>query len=49
MLAIRMAPAIYETISVKIGAGNYRFSVSASKIAFDGFLSVYTSEAREAR
>ena len=38
---------VYETIHVKIGAGNYRFSVSASKIAFDGFLSVYTSEEDE--
>ncbi len=42
--ASRMAAAVYETINVKIGAGTYRFSVSASKIAFDGFLSVYTSE-----
>ena len=42
--ASRMAPAVYETVNVKIGAGSYRFSVSASKIAFDGFLSVYTSE-----
>ena len=42
--ASRMAPAVYETINVKIGAGIYRFSVSASKIAFDGFMSVYTSE-----
>ena len=42
--ASRMAPAVYETVNVKIGAGTYRFSVSASKIAFDGFLSVYTSE-----
>ena len=42
--ASRMAPAVYETVNVKIGAGEYRFTVSASKIAFDGFLSVYTSE-----
>ncbi|MGN0352725.1 MAG: type I DNA topoisomerase [Roseburia sp.] len=42
--ASRMAPAVYETTNVKIGAGNYRFHVSASKIAFDGFMSVYTSE-----
>ena len=42
--ASRMAPAVYETVNVKIGAGDYRFSVSASKLAFDGFLSVYTSE-----
>ena len=42
--ASRMASAVYETINVRIGAGNYRFTVSASKIAFDGFMSVYTSE-----
>lgn len=42
--ASRMSPAVYETTSVKIGAGKYRFTVAASKIAFDGFMSVYTSE-----
>ncbi len=42
-LASRMAPAVYETTSVKIVAsGKYVFTVSASKISFDGFLSVYT-------
>ena len=39
-----MSPAIYETASVKIAAGKYRFSVSASKIKFDGFLSVYKDD-----
>ncbi len=42
--ASRMTPAVYETTNVKIGAGKYRFTVSASKIAFDGFMSVYTSD-----
>ncbi len=42
--ASRMAQAVYETTNVRIGAGEYRFSVAASKIAFDGFMSVYTSE-----
>lgn len=42
--ASRMAPAKYETTSVKIGAGKYTFTVAASKIVFDGFLSVYTDE-----
>ena len=42
--ASRMAQAVYETTNVKIGAGEYRFTVSASKIAFDGFMSVYTSD-----
>ncbi len=45
--ASRMASAIYETTNVKIGAGKYRFTVSASKIAFDGFMSVYTSDEDE--
>ena len=38
--ASRMAPAKYETTSVKIGADQYIFTVSASKIIFDGFMSV---------
>ena len=42
--ASRMAPARYETTSVKISAGEYTFTVAASKIAFDGFLSVYSDE-----
>lgn len=42
--ASRMSPAVYETTNVKIGAGKYRFTVSASKVAFEGFMSVYTSE-----
>ena len=40
-MASRMAPAKYENTSAKIAAGDYRFNASASKIAFDGFLSVY--------
>lgn len=42
--ASRMAPAKYETTSVKIDAGEHRFTVSASKVVFDGFMSVYTDE-----
>ena len=42
--ASQMSSAIYETASVKIAAGKYRFSVSASKIKFDGFLSVYKDD-----
>ena len=40
-VASQMAPAQYETTSVRIGAGEYIFTVSASKIVFDGFMSVY--------
>jgi DNA topoisomerase-1 len=36
-----MADALYETTTVTIGAGDYRFKVSTSKLAFDGFMSVY--------
>lgn len=42
--ASRMTPAKYETTSVKIGANGHRFTVAASKLAFDGFLSVYKEE-----
>lgn len=41
-IASRMQPARYETTSVKIAAGQYRFTVDASKIVFEGFRSVYT-------
>lgn len=40
--ASRMAPAVYETTAVKLDAGEYRFTVSASKVSFDGFMSVYS-------
>ena len=36
-----MAPAVYETTSVKIGAGSHLFTTSASKLDFEGFMSVY--------
>lgn len=42
--ASRMQPAVYETTSVKVAAGAYLFSLSASKLAFDGFMSVYVQE-----
>lgn len=42
--ASQMAESIYETTSVKIAAGDYRFSIAASKITFDGFMSVYRSD-----
>ncbi len=39
-----MSAAKYETTSVKISAGEYTFTVAASKIIFDGFMSVYMQE-----
>lgn len=45
--ASRMTPAQYESTSVKIAAGQYRFSVSTSRCVFDGFRSVYTEADEE--
>ncbi len=45
--ASRMAPARYESTSVKIGADGYCFTVSASKLMFEGFRSVYTEADEE--
>lgn len=45
--ASRMESARYETTSVKIKAAEYVFTVSTSKIAFDGFMSVYTDPDEE--
>lgn len=39
--ASRMTSAEYETTSIKIDVNGYRFTVSASKLVFDGFTSVY--------
>ena len=42
-----MANAVYESTSIKIGAGDAKFSVSTSKIKFDGYMSVYMSDEDE--
>lgn len=39
--ASRMASAVYETTSVKIEAGTHIFTTSASRLTFEGFMSVY--------
>ena len=46
-VASRMQPAKYETTSVKIGADDYRFTVSASKIIFEGFRLAYVESDEE--
>ena len=46
-VASRMKPAKYETTSVRIAAGDYRFQVAASKIVFEGFRTVYTEADEE--
>ena len=42
--ASRMAPAVYETNTVRIRCGRYFFHASASKVKFEGFLTVYTQD-----
>lgn len=39
--ASRMSSAVYETTSVKIEAGSTFFTMAASRVKFDGFMSVY--------
>lgn len=46
-VASRMTAARYETTSVKIDGGGHRFTVAASKVVFDGFMSVYTPDEDE--
>ena len=46
-VASRMQPAKSETTSVKIGADDYRFTVSASKIIFEGFRLAYVESDEE--
>lgn len=43
----RMANAVYETTNIRIAAGDYRFSAAASRIKFDGYMSVYMSDEDE--
>ncbi len=43
-VASRMTEASYETTSVKIDANGHRFTVAASKLVFDGFMSVYKDD-----
>ena len=40
-LASCMTPAVYETLSIKIGAGEHVFTVSSSRLVFDGYRKVY--------
>lgn len=43
-LASRMAPARYESESLKLGTRGYEFSATSTKLVFDGFMAVYTME-----
>ena len=46
-IASRMQAAKYETASVKISGGGYRFTATTSELVFDGFLAVYCPEEEE--
>ncbi len=46
-VASRMQSARYETVSVKLDAGQYRFTAAASKLVFEGFMSMYVVEDEE--
>jgi len=48
-MASQMSDAIFETTSVTIAADKYKFSTSAQKVKFDGFLSVYQSDADDTK
>ncbi|MEE3419591.1 MAG: type I DNA topoisomerase [Lachnospiraceae bacterium] len=41
--ASRMTPAVFDTMSVRIRAGEYLFTVATSRMKFAGFMNVYTS------
>jgi len=43
-LASQMADAVYETQHVTIGAGDYTFDASGSRLGFAGFMKVYKEE-----
>ena len=43
-LASRMAPCVFDTVSTKISAKDYTFKVCASKVVFEGYRAVYTSD-----
>ena len=45
--ASQMSDALYEVTSVKVKAGKYFFTLSASKLSFDGFMSVYVEDEDE--
>ena len=45
--ASRMQQAKYETTSVKVQGGEYYFTAAASKLKFDGFMTVYTQADEE--
>ncbi|MGN0155181.1 MAG: type I DNA topoisomerase [Lachnospiraceae bacterium] len=43
-LASRMAPAQYESETLKLGAKGYEFGATSTKLSFEGFMAVYAME-----
>ncbi len=43
-VASRMSDAEYETVTIRISAGDYIFNVTTSSLIFEGFLSVYKQD-----
>lgn len=46
-VASQMSPALYDTLSVKLEAGEYGFRASGSRLRFSGFLEVYSKGEEE--
>ena len=46
-VASQMSPALYDTLSVKLTAGDYSFRASGSRLRFAGFLEVYSKGEEE--
>ena len=48
-VASRMEQAVYETVNIKLDAGEYTFTAGAAKLTFPGFMSAYKLEDEESR
>ena len=46
-VASQMSPAVYDTLSVKLSAGDYTFRASGSRLHFSGFLEAYSKGEEE--
>ena len=46
-VASQMSPAVYDTLSVKLAAGDYTFRASGSRLRFSGFLEAYSKGEEE--
>lgn len=46
-VASQMSPAVYDTLSVKLSAGDYTFRAPGSRLRFSGFLEAYSKGEEE--